>query len=717
MLSFFRKYQKSLLVFITILIIFSFVFSGVYSTLGAQRKSTAVYVTKTWKKQPVEERDLKKWVVFLSREKDGESLDQMNLFNVGEGILVEDFFHTGVFEQLFQEKKAQYQKHYEAIWDKITSYHFYEHPHAAQLSAKVLWGSFAPDILAHLSALPKTFDEKAFTLLLRLYEAERKFPPTMLKKALRYYEEQTSAPKDVHLSARNLSLFGFKSALDWFPQELLEDAALFLMSAGEYAKEEGISFGPVSMKQVIYNALADLPHEEGDLPKLAKRQMQALGLHQKDLFAIISSVRRLRNYRESVGKSAWLSPIFLQKVSKEGLRRLHVEEHRMAPQFDWQTPLDYAYFALYKMAISPSTGKEILAYFSPEVLKKDRPDFVYKDFELEVSYISVEEVSAHIPLQEIWSWQTEDGPYRAILRQFPEIGGVTALTKEVRRECLQRCPRSLQRKITDFSKREMIQDFPHLITTQLKKKPSLPVSAKLFASGTLTGFSGMDTKKLSALLEEAPCKGQIDLTEEELQVKEELLLLPNGQEGFFQVEIVSKGEQDNILTYLDAKNLGVLAKLFQEHKEEMEPVLQEMYPEIVQKQNSLQEADQAVAKALFPCQDMEGYFYALVEKERSEVSRKEYANTIAEQFFLQSSKKTLTENSATLPLFSLKPGETSLVNQEGLPHFYTMVHLEEIDPSQSEEYLQLQKTLSQEAEKKMSKVLCERFMQEQVFLR
>ncbi len=276
----------------------------------------------------------------------------------------------------------------------------------------------------------------------------------------------------------------------------------------------------------------------------------------------------------------------------------------MAPQFCWRDPLDYAYFSLYKRAVSPDTTPEIAHYFPVDIVKKSAPKLVHRKYTLQVSYISVEECSAHIPLQSIWSWQLKDLPFQLILRQFPQVDGMAAVTKDERRRALQSLDPQMQREITTFTQSHMLQDFPDLISHQLQKKSARCVPIKILADGRLFGLNLVDPNGLAHLLAKAPLKGQSALSEEEGDVQRQLLAFPDGKEGFFRIEVVHKEPSEELLTYGDALSLGLLQELFEVEKKARTAILKKTHPDLFASDQHREEIDNAFAKALFPEEKM-----------------------------------------------------------------------------------------------------------------
>lgn len=700
MLKFFRNYQKIGLGILTGALIVSFLFSGVY-TVFFETKSLpkAVYVAEALDGSSIEKSKLDQFVHFLCVEKAGKG-PYRNLWN--DGILQKDCFSKGLGETFFQLRKEAYQKHYETLWKRIKNFRPYEHPEAPFLSAEMIWSRFAPKINEYRKALPETFNKEAFSILLKLYEEQQKFSPEMLKRMLLYYQKQARIPLDNRLLERELGLFGFRSPRDWFPERFLQDCAIYLMNASIYAEREGVKVTQASLEMEVSKPLGEaLREEEADLEKAFQKELRFLGLQQHDFFSIFQSILQGRMHLTSLGNSVFVNPDMLTPILEDSLTDFTVEEHRMAKVFDFTDHYSYALFQLYKEAISPSSFICPQKLYSSENVAKTHPTLVYELYDVACSFITADSCSFKIPLKDIWKWQTEDAPFQAIVQEFPEIDGTKAKTPSERAKLLQNLSPTLQKKVNAYAKKAMVKDLPELVLSELNKAEKNPISIKLFQDGSLSGLQLSQTKKLRKLLEKAPLKSQIDLTDLELRTKEELLAFTEDGKGFFQIHLLKKHPQKQILTFEEALETKKLDKLFSSYVKKMHPVLKETHPAIFSSKSEKKEKEET-AKILFPCKNVKNAFQPHLDSLRKEGDTRVFSHTVDGQFFLKKTQKSFSGKEKPSSLQGLEIGAMSSILAEPYLHFYTLLEKKEKKVSETVEYRSLKNALKKEAIEKAS---------------
>ncbi len=709
MLQFFRYYQKFLFTVIAIVISLSFLFSGSYvSFLSNRMEEPSPFVATLIDGSKITQKELAGFVRFISTEKQGKDLSSINVWN--EGLLANYLFALGLEERFYSLRKDTYDAFYEDLWEKISQYQPYVHAKAPFIRAEGVWSSFAPEINEKRKSLPNKWDKTALKTLADLYQEEQKFPAEMLRRVLRYYEKEARVEPDPRLRTYPLGLFGFSSPKAWFPPEFFQDAALFFMNTAKQAIKTGCTISRSTIEEELQKALfAYLPKEGVDPEAFSRGQLAALGLQEKQLFSLMETLLLATKYIDSLGQSAFLDPKLFYPLVEDQLEMVTVKKRSMAEDAVFTTHKDYALFALYKMAVSPSQGKYIDQYFPIDVIKKKYPKLVSSSYKAFCSFVSLQECASNLPLQEIWAWQAKDDGYALLQKRIKTLPPETS--PEKRLEHIDLLPPDMKKIALDFSKKKMMQNREDLIVSTLEKKPKKELYIQVFADGSLTGLQIGKSAKLQKLLAKAPLQGQIDLTVDELKAQEELYAFSPDGEGFFQIAVVEKGKEE-LLTFKKAKHAGALEPLFQEHMQEMRPIVEKTHPKIFSlKDSKVQE--EHLAKALFPCKDIAGYFASHIEACRSSSST--YADTVDQQWQLATSEEKIEGKEKAAFLSHLSANESSSVIKTPFPAIYTLLKRDKKDLAELPEFIKAKKALQQEAKKESSHQLWKSFHEKGLF--
>lgn len=256
MLHLFRKYQRFLFIFTTVIIIISFSFFGTYSTIGELTPHQRVVFTAV-DGSNITRGEVEEMANFISTDKEDKLLYGgawgPNFFN--NGVIKNDFLQTGIGEILVQNYKGDLLSDLDFRFEREKRYVPYANPEAQFISATTAWNYFAPEINSNLEAfknLSGPMNGKAFSTRVNLYLAEKAFPQSLLKQVLRYQEQQYKWIKaDQQLDQVDLSLFGYHTAEDWFGPRFVRLVAEYIINAAKIAETRGYS--------VSYDeALADL---------------------------------------------------------------------------------------------------------------------------------------------------------------------------------------------------------------------------------------------------------------------------------------------------------------------------------------------------------------------------------------------------------------------------------------------------------------------------
>lgn len=140
-MNFFRKYQRILLMVVSVMTIASFSFFGTFSAFAPSEKIVDQEIGRAIDGSPIMERDVKGMIRFLSLG--------------GTNVIEKDLIVTGMASILAEQYFDNIREEFEARLQKVKTYKPYTHPQLPFLSAEEIWKQFIPELSIHLGELKK----------------------------------------------------------------------------------------------------------------------------------------------------------------------------------------------------------------------------------------------------------------------------------------------------------------------------------------------------------------------------------------------------------------------------------------------------------------------------------------------------------------------------------------------------------------------------------
>jgi hypothetical protein len=522
MLEFFRKYQRYFLVIITVVMISSFAFFGVYSTFGGapeREDRTIGQIVNGSKLMLSEVQNLSRLIATDREDLRGPRGSFPNLCN--DGVIRNDFFKSQLADLLvshyFQELKSDLAERL----DKAKRFRPYSHPQAPALSAKAIWGYAAPTLIADIEALQKEVEvtPSIFTQLARLCEIQRQVPPETVRRFLLYQQQQYGVPMDPRLAYDDMALFGFHSALDWFGHNFIDLVAQFILNAAAVAEEKGYR---VSLEEAKGDLIC---HFQESVQKMGLSKQEDLNFHQhlkllgfdeRSAAESWQKVLLFRKYFHDVGESAFVDRLPYKDFAG------YAKECAVVQKYNWpislKTAQDLAEFQFYLKAVS-AKGKTAIptAILPVDELEKKFPELVSTTYGAKVAEVTKLEVSLRAPLKEVWEWELSEKNWPTLKKEF-----------------------SLQNANSREERFQVLE----------KLEPKVRASVDAFARNALVDLN-------PAWVDEALALAPVVEKTWEVAGKAEPILKKNGV--FYKVEDLRKVKEKRILSFHEAK--GALAKL------------------------------------------------------------------------------------------------------------------------------------------------------------
>jgi hypothetical protein len=475
MLDFFRKYQRSFFLAITVMVISSFTFFGTYSTFAGAEERPDRAIGQMIDGSSMMLSEVQKLSRFIGTDREDSMQGRgvpPNLCN--DGVIRYDLLRDGLAELIVAEYFDALKGDFESRLEKAKRYKPYAHPEAPFLSAKAVWDHFIPELNAEITAL-QTQSEAApsvFSRLAKLYQFQSRLQPEMLRQILIYQHRQYSwLTMDQRLSYEDLSLFGFHSASDWFGHNFVDLVSEFILNAAVAAEEKGYR---VSLEE----AKGDLIHRfQESMQKLAEAKakheisfnnhLRTLGFDEKSAAEVWRRVLLFRRYFHDVGGAAFVDKLPYKDFAE------YAKETAIVHTYKWplsiQTAQDLAEFQFYIKAVCPK-GKESLptAILPVDEIEKKFPQLVRRTFRAQVAEVPKKQIALRASIKQVWDWQTDDANWAQLRKEFslPD-----AATHEERFNVLERLDPVKRSQADAWSRDKIVDQNPIWVEEALAAAP------------------------------------------------------------------------------------------------------------------------------------------------------------------------------------------------------------------------------------------------------
>lgn len=490
MLSHFRKYQKSLYLIISFVVIISFVFFGTYD---GRRGLPSTYADKKIGQlingTSLNERELKIFTQFLSSSKNTASFERSFVNVLNDGVFTEDFLKTKLAHLLFSKYSDRLKPALSERLEKIRRYTPYQHPEAPFLSAKTMWQHFSPGLYEKIEALSakSEVDEEFFTLLVDVYLMQLEFPAEYLRRVLVNHQSQyTWLKPDQRLKEENFALFGFHSLSDWFTDDMMDLVSQFVMNAAIYSEEKGYKVTSQEAKESMLYTVASLNTKE-DIDY--KTVLQFLGLQEKQAVAIWKKVLLFRRLFNQLSTSMLLDSRGLDAFSSYALEKGTVDIYKMQAPFIFSSFSDLLKFQLYIENISDISKSNLQLpekLLDPGQVKAE--DLLKETYKVKFAKIDLLKKSQSITIKQMEGWQTETSNWDDLVENFASLS--KSPTVDLRYEQLATLEAKKRFDIDLYSRKQMVKkglDNKEALFESMNKQAQ---EIKVFANGQ-TSFLGI----------------------------------------------------------------------------------------------------------------------------------------------------------------------------------------------------------------------------------
>ncbi len=538
MLQFFRKYQKFFFLFVTIVIVFTFVFFGTYQTIAPafREKGEEDYVTQM--------------VRFLETEQWMGSRRIFGANFLNDGVVSEDFLATGMGALIAAASPERFQEEFQERVVKEKEYQPYVHPAMPSLSAEMIWSIFAPDMAEAFGKLQQ--GDGGFSERKALFLAQKQFPPAFFSQVVRYQEQSNPrCPPDPRLAREDVALFGYQTLSDWFGPKYVESVAELIIKGAKKAKQLGYK---TSKKEVMadllfrsqetfqaVNGKIPLPVQDGrGLMQLYLRQ---IGMTEETALKIWEDVTLFRRLLHAVGDAALIDPLALSRFYAFAFENATVELYQLPVEYRLKSLAELEEFESYLAAVSQK-GKVLdipADYAALETILERAPELVGRRYTVQFAQTSKKALEAKVSLKETLDWECDAAHWAAIAQQFPELAEKSGTPFEI----LEKMEAKGKKLVDVFARKKIVESHPEwiqeaLLGQEMEERELFLTTVKQKLFDGLT-----QPKKLAAAFEQ----------------DKELLSYTEDQQHYFRFSLKERGEAQEILTFKEAQKLGLLAKL------------------------------------------------------------------------------------------------------------------------------------------------------------
>lgn len=692
MLDFFRRHQRYFFIVITIVIVISFSFFGTYSSLSDSpfREQIAF---KTVDGTVVTRHELDEMATFIGTDASDKLLFGgmwgPNFLN--DGVISKNFLETGLGIILATSYPQDIQPDLLARLDKEKRYSLYTHPQAGFIGIEAAWNYFAPAMTTYYNALRTTQDPtspQAMQARVALFLMEKQFPQHTLRQVLRYQEKQYNwVTPDRNLDRADLSLFGYHTLEDWFGPRFVRLVSEFIINSATIAEQKGYQVTKAdALADLIRNAELSFQQNAGS-PNLGvatsheyfNEQLRRLGMDQNGAANVWRQVMLFRLLFQDMGSSVFVDPYTFQKIDSYALESVEGELYRLPKEVRLADFKSLQKFESYLDAVAKRSEEDKTNLVLPTTfltaaqVAQKTPELVQKRYRLEITQANKKTLEGHVGVKDSWNWEVSDKGWEQLKKEFPELALKKGATREERFASLDSLDDKTRGRVDAFSRTAIVNEHPEWLTKALADATVMSVTVGLHEKGGHPLFVGLkDTKSLMQLLDAAPLASQnaAEIKPAAKDAAEKLSNYTANQTIYYQIKVIDRAAQPEVLTYAEADQDGVLDDLLDKQLEASYAKIRETDPKTFQKADqswkAFADVKDAVAERNFSkvlTAIRTNYSAAIAPEKAPEQMIPDFAATLRFYPYVKEMKAKLQKDPAQVALLTREP---ATVKEEAL---------------------------------------------------
>ncbi len=556
MLQFFRKHQKIFFVFVTFIIVISFVFFGTFSSLMTQPDQTPVAVGQTLDGAEINERDVHAVMMFL----------QTGVVDEGRSLLEEELFESGLALKLAEKSFMTLQEPFNMAYRKIRYFQPYAHPQASFVGAASVWERFAPEINSLLDQIrkgPETCGPAEVALLIKLYNAQLRFSPELLRQLVYYQQQQYSwIQQDPALGQIDLSIAGLQKMEDWFGNAFVQEASRALMNAGILAEQKGYG---VAKDEALTELVKGAERAFSGRPNAPVgrdcfyMQLRYLGVEENRAIFLWQKLSAFNRMLQEVGSAVFIDPLSIKDYVGYAHQEVKVRLFSLPEELVLKDFRSLLKLERYLDAVAPQHRPRDLPteFVSVQEVEKKSPQLVQKRFQVEIAEVDAAALSARMSLKQTWDWELVEAHFARLAEEFPILRTKPAKTSEERYAALEGLDGTMRLKVDEWSRLQLIAEHPEWVDDALQKAHRREQELVIHLEGGTLPFAGAtDASAVINLLQQGSDLGKISFD----------------QHTFYSVHVIGAGEKE-IVPFAQAASDGTLDRLVDQSLEASYPAI------------------------------------------------------------------------------------------------------------------------------------------------
>ncbi len=564
MLGFLRKNQKYFLLFISIVIITSFIFVGINQKIPKREVKKEIFLGHGIDGSSIYVKEIEQMVRFCTTDCFDQPSKKNGIINfLNDGVIRKDIIENGLANLLLENDFDRIKKELEDKICQFKKFSSYVHPENPSISLENIYAKFIPELLETLHKFRMTTEINPFVFshIVSMYQQQQKLQPELIRQFLLYEEKISKVKPDPYLVNKDLQLFHAYSLDDWFGKKFIELTCQFIHHCALEAKHRGYTI-PLEevrreLQQKSWEAIQSLAGKQKisveEFPAYYHQMIHLLGMQEEEVLLIWQKVMLFRRLLQDVVQGvvfegSGLSDYFTYAKEKVSLTKYEIPNSLVCRDI-W----DILQLQLYITKTSPCKSTLHLPTESLPIteIKVQSPELIEHAYEISIVEKSLQDLFQCISLQEMWKWQMNN--WNVLQDAFIDIRSCVSDIPSERLHYLDRLDYALRTQIDEFTKKQILQSNRSRIEEILSNTVLDDRIITLSPFGNSTSIKGFTNNREFITFLEEQAKNKLPVYKIDFE-----------QGVFYQIQSVSK-KGESIISFARAREEGILNSLL--HKE------------------------------------------------------------------------------------------------------------------------------------------------------
>lgn len=557
MLGFLRKNQSYFLLFISIVIITSFLFFGTTHQVPERKPQKEILLGVGADGSSIYLKEIEQMVRFCLTDRFDKTSNKTGMINfLNDGVIRNDIIQSGLSQLLLENDFDRIQPELQAKFTQFQGFSSYVHPENPSINLENIYARFAPELLEtlqkfriHTEMTPLTFSD-----MISMYQQHQKLQPELIRQYLLYEEKISAATPDPHLLNKDLQLFHAYSLDEWFGKKFVELTCQFIHHCASEAVQRGYSIPLDEVKGDLqkksYEALQMLNGGKKlsieDFSSYYHQMIQLLGMEEDEVLLIWQKIMLFRRLVRDITQGVVFEGSALLDYFTYAREKISITKFQIPKALIFKDLWDLLQLQFY--LTKTSSAENILELPTDSLpiaqIKSFSPEFIEHIYEICITEQTLSDLFQHIPLQEMWKWQIDN--WTLLQDTFVDLRSCISNNPGDQLLYLDEMDHSLRMRIDEFTKKKILKENPSRIEKIL--------SDSIKENRILTIPSYGDSTILKGFTKNAELIAFLDEHRENESVVQKIDL---DKEIFYQIERVSK-KGESLITFAQAKEQGLL---------------------------------------------------------------------------------------------------------------------------------------------------------------